>query len=168
VEGRSEVAIFASFGAEQPFRFATGPWGFAPRRDPEAKKLLLPEVPKNPLMRARTSRIRKNETRSQTMPPERTRASIRTRICTRAPTHTHARTHTHAPTRGLHEHSHVRTRTRRRARARGEQRERRRTFGPMCADAGRTEPDRPPGGLRVLRDSPLSERSRQCKERERG
>jgi hypothetical protein len=83
------VAIFAYFGAEQLFRFATAPWGEVTSSSREAKKLLHPEVRKNPPVRARTSRIAKNKAGTPTR------------------THTHSRTHsrTHARTPRRHEHS---------------------------------------------------------------
>jgi hypothetical protein len=99
------------------------------------------------------------------VPPERTRASI----CTRAPTrkHMHSRTHAHTRTHTPTPRALAPTHTRTRARACREQRERVRTCGPICTDAGRTEPGRPPGDLRISHAPALSERKQQFKERER-
>jgi hypothetical protein len=76
---------------------------------------------------------------------------------TRAPTRSRALALALARTRGRREHSHARTRTR----ARREQTERVQTFGPICTDAGRTEPGRPPGRLRVSHTSALKDRNQQ-------
>jgi hypothetical protein len=129
--------------------------GFRPKSLSRSKKVLHPEVRKNRRCARELHESRETEPELRRAPLER----IRTRICTRA------------PTRGRDEHSHTRTRAHARAhahaRARREQTERVRTFGPICTDAGRTEPGRPPGRLRVSRDSALSERNQQCRKRER-
>jgi hypothetical protein len=103
-------------------------------------------------------------------------ASRRTKLeLQRVPASTRARTHMHTRAYALtHPLAHARTHTampralaRTRTRARREQTERVRTSGPICDDAGRTEPGRAPGGLRVSRAAALSERNQQFRKRKR-